>query len=180
MTVTKGFEAGTDRDKILTAMLHLDFFFLFGFWVQVLVLQGYSLFLPIGIPGIFLTIPALVLVAVAVRRESRRHAIAAAVLLLLEMILLAGRTAILQIIRIAPPYDTFTERIRGYGLVAIILLLATSVVAINCWRNFNKGLKSHLQQATLPSAEVGRFHTADEYPHGSQDQRLLNRRMQLV
>lgn len=158
------------------ALLHLDVFFLSGFWVQLLVLQPSSLLMAVNVLGLLSMIPALVPAAISVRRESKGLAITATCFLILEMAFLAGRIAMLSVYRIAAPYDTFADRIMGYGITAALLLLATSIIAAICWSNFNKGLKSRLQLATLSR---GDYQAAGDTAHHSLDQRLLNDRMQL-
>lgn len=115
-------------------MLHLDFFFLLGFWVQLLVLlYSQQLFLGLGVSGLVLLPTTLISFAYAARKESTKAAIIAFFLLLLETgTLLAGILFAFMFSTVLTLYRTFFERVFRYAITAIALLLATTVVAARC------------------------------------------------
>lgn len=73
----------------------------------------------------------------------------------------------------------FGDRMKGYGIAAVLLLLVTACMASICWRNFNKGLKAYLQQSSLPDALSGAGRAHNRTTPGPQSQNLLSARMPL-
>lgn len=158
-------------------MIHLDVFFISGFCVQTLILwpEGNE-FMLTGAFGILLIIPALVLVVAAVQKESTRLAIAATVFVTAEASSLASGIYLFS----STVYSDWGIRSLCYGVAATSLLLATAVVAAVCWRNFDRRLKSHLQRASLPEAEVRRHLVAeDDRSEEAQECSMPYKRMQL-
>jgi Mn2+/Fe2+ NRAMP family transporter len=141
------------------ATLHLDFFFLLGFWTQFLILLWGPCVLTIGILGRMVMPLALVITSCAVRRESTKAAVVALGFLIWELALLVAGLTVFQkrTAELPSVAASKVERVLGYGSAALALLFATTVIAVLCWKNFERGLKAYLQQSSLPHAEPGTY-----------------------
>ncbi|KAK5701693.1 hypothetical protein LTR97_004511 [Elasticomyces elasticus] len=139
------------------ALVHLDFFFLLGFWLQYLMTipgDAGSFRHTRGITAVIgdcLTPLQLILGLTSARNESRIGQCLAALLDLLSISLLAMQIS--WITGEAESVRKVMSRIMAYGAIATPLLLVTAVLAVKCMFNFDKGVKPILKRGQiLPSA----------------------------
>ena len=62
-------------------------------------------------------------------------------------------------------YEAARHSLTTFAVLAILLLVVTIVTAILCLRNFNKGLKPHIQKRKVPDAAETKYggYAAENY-----------------
>jgi hypothetical protein len=139
--------------EIYIALLHLDFFFLMGFWVQsVAALKTTeSAAFPIAIVALVLTPLQLLLAGFSARLESYIGQATAIILFAVDVAAVGFQLYEIYDGRFQHQYMWVRMRITAYAGVALFLLLGTMVVAAFCLRNFNRGLKQILRWSWVPA-----------------------------
>jgi len=174
--------------KILIAILHLDVFFLLGYWVQMLCLAlaldhgiGRTV-VPLTYVGLSLMPLALLLLAYETRMESVLGICMALTLMVAEVGTLLCNLALSfgsrKLVAVLTEWPNLIETYSGYGFAAATLLVATIALATCCWHNFDRGLKPFLQHGSLPVGEL----IGEQAPHQqpcSQMESLLSTRMEV-
>lgn len=145
--------------QIYIALLKFDFFFFLAFTVQFLVIVGsnftdFEFYLTIvAVP---ITVCFLFFAAFVTRRESYYGQA-----IMVVVYFAAMAYFIFKLVRM---YDTgdmakvneylpARKALTVFAVITILLLIATIVTACLCTRNFNKGLKPHIQKRKLESPE---------------------------
>ncbi|KAK5691120.1 hypothetical protein LTR97_011772 [Elasticomyces elasticus] len=148
------------------ALLHLDFFFMLGFWLQLLLLffptseRGHTWFLSVFVLAIVGLVGTLLQVLLGL--FSARYELKIAQYMTIAMVTInTGLTgpALYDLYtsldyRGVPVDDLFARRTAAYAGLVIPLLLATIVMAVLCLRNFNKGVKPILQRGRVHHGSV--------------------------
>lgn len=149
--------------QIYIALLKFDFFFFLGFTVQFLVIVGSNFSdaeFYLTIAAVPITIIFLFLAAFVTRRESY---MGQAVIILVYFAAMAY--FIFKLVRM---YDTNNynkvleylparKSLTVFAVITILLLVVTIVTACVCTRNFNKGLKPHIQNRKVDSPDDPKF-----------------------
>lgn len=162
--------------QIYIALLHLDFFFLLGFWAQAISAHGWgSSTLGTKIPPLVLAAPGLLLAGHSARKESKLGHALAITFLVVEFLFVVAQVSLIHLFgRGILDYWAMGKRITAYAALALATLLATTVVAVMCWRNFNKGLKPHLQAVRIVDCRVQLSWTAGKREGTREELRELN------
>lgn len=128
--------------QIYISLLHLDFFFLLGFWLQYLTeVSLYTLYL--GAPILCVAPFHLFFAGQLVRKEKRWGSYVTIFLFIGEIAVTALAVGFLFS---APVPGSPVIRTTAYASLAIPSLTASLVMTIVCTKNFGKGLKPHLRQ----------------------------------
>ena len=141
--------------------MHLNFFFLLGFWVQSVTVSvagasyyGNDAFISVPIAAIILTPIGHVVGLWSARRESHSWQTIAISSLLTNLGLAALQVGVMW--RKPDVYWLVRRRMTAYAAIAIPLLLSTIAMAVICMRNFDKGLEPHIRRNRVPNAdEIG-------------------------
>ncbi|KAH9816342.1 UPF0658 Golgi apparatus membrane protein [Teratosphaeria destructans] len=141
--------------EIYVALLHLDFFFLFGFWVQAVIPLAITCFdngqydpnLSLAALALAFTIPQLILAAISVRKEWR---VGQAITLVMYLVYIGVVSYQIWFVWTQTMNDGDQERyaelllrMQCYGGIVLVLLVASTIMSGICMRNFNGGLLLH-------------------------------------
>ncbi|KAK3674211.1 hypothetical protein LTR78_006058 [Recurvomyces mirabilis] len=143
--------------QIYIALLKFDFFFFLGFTVQFLVVvpntSNFEKWLTVA--ALPITVVLLFFAAFFTRRESYAGQIAVIILYFAGMAYF-----VFKLVRM---YEAPEKRVEEYkparrsltifAVLTLIALVLTMVTAFVCMRNFNKGLKPHIQKREVPNAD---------------------------
>jgi hypothetical protein len=125
----------------------------------------------------------LLLMATAVRKEWKLFSKLAVTLLIVQIVLTILQCALSvpweSFISNTPGNKEFMVRILCYGALGLLCLTSTTIVAVRCLFNFDKGLKIYLQQSSLPSGQYGKERIRRHATTDSQEVHMLPRRMEL-
>ncbi|KAM0719965.1 hypothetical protein Q7P37_004100 [Cladosporium fusiforme] len=159
--------------QIYIALLKFDFFFFLAFTVQFLVIVGsnftdFEFYLTIvAVP---VTVCFLLFAAFVTRRESY---IGQAIMVVVYFAAMAY--FIFKLVRMydkgdmqkVGEYLPARKALTVFAVITIILLIATIVTACLCTRNFNKGLKPHIQKRKVENSDNVKNSTYGAY--GAED-----------
>jgi len=162
--------------QIYIALLKFDFFFFLGFTVQFLVVvRGKTYEMALTIAALPITILLLFLAAIIVRRENYpAHAF-------IIFLYFAGMAYfIFKLVRMydssmAYEYTPARHSLTTFSVLAILLLVVTIATAVECMRNFNKGLRPHIQRRKMPDVNDGKYagrYTGEQFAGGAQQHQL--------
>ncbi|KAH7156380.1 hypothetical protein EDB81DRAFT_646487 [Dactylonectria macrodidyma] len=131
--------------QIYIALLKFDFFFFLGFIVQfvVVVAKTNDPEFALTIVTIPITIAILGAAAFFTRRENKPGMIAVMILYLGALTYFIFK--LVRIYQFRETYEAVRKSLTAFAVITILLIVLTITNAIICMRNFNKGLKPHLQ-----------------------------------
>jgi NADH:ubiquinone oxidoreductase subunit 6 (subunit J) len=146
-------------NKIYIALLKFDFFFFLAFTVQFLVIVGsnftdFEFYLTIvAVP---VTVCFLLFAAFVTRRESYIGQaimvvvyLAAMAYFIFKLVRMYDKGDMEKVIEYLPARKALTV----FAVITILLLVATIATACVCTRNFNKGLKPHIQKRKVDNPD---------------------------
>ncbi|KAF2128217.1 hypothetical protein P153DRAFT_377061 [Dothidotthia symphoricarpi CBS 119687] len=134
--------------QIYIALLKFDFFFFLAFTVQFLVLVDNTRRIEQGLTAAALVITFFLLFTAAwwVRRESFGGMITIIVVYFIAMAYFLFKLIRMYVTEAArqEDYKPARKSLTSFAVLTIMLLVCTIIVACMCIRNFNKGLKPHV------------------------------------
>lgn len=152
----------TSLSQLYVTVLKFDLFFFLGFSTQFLTTVGTPEGTPVSKIEFYLTaaaIPfafALVILAayVATREGAKLHA---CIIATYSIAMAYFMFKLRQVFNhdTAPAYRQARVMLTTFGVVTILLLIATIILAFKCKTNFGKGLKEKLQKARSASGDRG-------------------------
>jgi hypothetical protein len=122
-----------------------------------------------------ITIILLFLAAFIVRRENYAGHVCIIVLYFAGMAYFIFKLVRMYDSAKAPFYASARHSLTTFSVLAILLLVATIATAVECMRNFNKGLRPHIQRRKVPEVGDNKYsggYAGEAYPGQVQDHQL--------